>query len=122
MANLLVVENDSMFREITREILSAAGHDVRAVSSGEAGMAAIEEDPPAMVITNLMIGGMTGPEFMSAVRDRPEWRSIPFMLVSTTLPTDIQIHAETFGERVFIHRPLDGDVLHKAVTEALHKF
>ena len=60
MARILVVEDDPNLLEILRYNLRAAGHEVRTASTGEDALRLAREQPPELVLLDLMLPDMPG--------------------------------------------------------------
>jgi len=51
--DILIIEDDEIMRGLLAEWLAAAGYPVRVAAEGRAGLAAVRECPPALVITDI---------------------------------------------------------------------
>jgi two-component system cell cycle sensor histidine kinase/response regulator CckA len=74
---ILLVEDEEELRELAREVLEAEGYRVLEAASGSAAMAVAAEHqgPIHLVITDVVMPGMSGPETVDHLaRDRPELR------------------------------------------------
>ena len=70
---ILVVDDDESLRWVTQAQLQQSGYQVDAAGNGKEALAAIHEDPPDLVITDLMMPGMSGVELLKSIRaDYPE--------------------------------------------------
>ena len=58
--NLLVVDDDSSCRTTMVYLLQKLGHTVEAAESGSAGLALLRQKPVDLVLTDLMMPGLTG--------------------------------------------------------------
>jgi DNA-binding response OmpR family regulator len=71
MRTVLIVEDDSDIRELMTFKLTQAGYDVHAEGDGEAGLAAIQELHPELVVLDLMMPKLSGMEVCEQVRATP---------------------------------------------------
>jgi DNA-binding response OmpR family regulator len=62
---------------------------VRTVSDGEAALAAIAEDPPDLVLLDVMIPGCDGYAVCQGIRANPAWREMRIIML-TAKGGDIQ--------------------------------
>ena len=69
MAQILIVDDDHQLRQSFERLLAAEGHDVRAASSGEAGIAAVREAVPDAVVMDVRMSGISGLEAYAAMRE-----------------------------------------------------
>jgi CheY-like chemotaxis protein len=121
MAHVLVVDDDPLFREIAREVLIQAGHDV---SLGENGLAAMKmPDAPAL---DLAVVDMLMPERdgIETIRDlRARWPGVKLIAVSAGsrgLEPNLLLRAATvMGADATLQKPVEHDALLKLVERLL---
>ena len=58
------------------------GYSVREASNAEEGLAALEEEPPDLILLDVMMPGMSGYEMLQAVQDRHGVGTIPVIMFS----------------------------------------
>jgi CheY-like chemotaxis protein len=59
-ADILLIEDDEIMRDLVAEWLEAAGYRVRVAAEGSAGLAAIHDHPPRLVVTDIHMPGAGG--------------------------------------------------------------
>ena len=64
----LVIDDDESIRYIVSEALGAAGFDVRQAATGLAGLGELDEDPPNIVLVDLMMPGLDGAQVLRTIR------------------------------------------------------
>jgi len=79
---VLMVEDDPATRELTRAILQKEGWMVSEAENGRAALACMERERPSLILLDLMMPEMDGFEFADRVRQHPEWRSIPIVVLT----------------------------------------
>jgi PAS domain S-box-containing protein len=79
---VLMVEDDPATRELTRAILEKEGWMVSEAENGRAALACMERERPSLILLDLMMPEMDGFEFADRVRQHPEWRSIPIVVLT----------------------------------------
>jgi DNA-binding response OmpR family regulator len=60
MARILVVDDDGHIRHLVATLLVEEGHRVSSVEDGKSALAMIEEDPPDLMILDLMMPDLDG--------------------------------------------------------------
>ncbi len=70
MATILVVEDDVALNDLLRSHLESQGYAVRQTYSGPEALAAIEQQPPDLMILDWMLPGMDGLAICRSVRAR----------------------------------------------------
>jgi two-component system, cell cycle sensor histidine kinase and response regulator CckA len=79
-ADILVIEDDTIFREALTEWLRAAGYGVRTAADGDAALASVTLAPPALVVTDLHMPGTDGAAVIAELkRHHPD---IPIVAIS----------------------------------------
>lgn len=73
---VLVVDDHADNRELMRDLLGAAGFEVRLAASGEEALRMLESQPAGIVLTDLLMPGMDGNEFVRRLRRLPGKRKV----------------------------------------------
>ena len=79
---ILLVEDDPATRDLTRAILQKEGWKVLEAENGRLGLQCMEQVRPRLILLDLMMPEMDGFEFVNRVREKPEWRSIPIVVLT----------------------------------------
>src|SRR5258708_39773711 len=82
--NRILVVEDSLTQALHLQILlEEAGADVTVASDGQAALERLFEASFDLIITDVMMPGMTGYELCRAIKDDPAKRQIPVILLTT---------------------------------------
>jgi CheY-like chemotaxis protein len=81
-APVLVVEDDPPTREMLRRMLEREGFPVVEAADGRSALARVAEGRPSLILLDLLMPGMDGFEFLAELQARPEWRSVPVVVVT----------------------------------------
>src|SRR5688500_14674301 len=65
---LLVVDDDAPFRAFMRALLEGAGYAAEDAASGDAALLAVRDRPPAAVLLDVSLPGLSGYEVCRAIR------------------------------------------------------
>ncbi len=79
----LVVDDDFSARDIARRALERAGWQVREAADGRVALDAIAHDIPSLIILDLMMPEMDGFDLAASLHERPDWRDIPIIVVTS---------------------------------------
>lgn len=101
-AVILVVDDDEVFLQATRALLEREGHTVLTASDGEAGLAAINHQPPDLVVLDIEMPGMSGLELLS--RLKPAVR-VPVIVVSGREAESDRVLAFDLGADDYVVKP-----------------
>jgi signal transduction histidine kinase/DNA-binding response OmpR family regulator len=78
----LVVEDDTACREMLRRMLEKGGWTVSEAGNGRQALDCVARHHPGLIVLDLMMPEMDGFEFLQELRQHPEWRSIPVVVVT----------------------------------------
>jgi signal transduction histidine kinase/DNA-binding response OmpR family regulator len=83
---VLVVDDDEGIRMMVRLLLEARKLKVVEAANGAEALRLIETARPGLVLLDLMMPEMDGFEFLRRLRERPEWTSLPVVVLSALTP------------------------------------
>jgi DNA-binding response OmpR family regulator len=81
-ASILVADDESNIVLSLEFLLKQAGFRVRTVSDGEAALAAIAQEPPDLVLLDVMIPGRDGYAVCQEIRGNPAWRGMRIIMLT----------------------------------------
>jgi DNA-binding NtrC family response regulator len=120
MAHILLIDDDRDLVEDLRQALKKAGHRVTCLERAESGpdlVAGREID--VVLLDNWMPGGMTGIEFLAALRERGI--GVPVILMTGCAAGDTAIQAVLLGAFDYLEKPPDYDRLFEELTPLIHR-
>ena len=79
---ILVVEDDADTRSRLRATLARAGWTVDEAENGRVALEKVRENPPELILLDLMMPEMDGYGFLQELHKNPDWRSIPVVVVT----------------------------------------
>jgi len=79
---VLLVEDDEPTRDMMGEMLGREGWKVIEAANGRAALDCLDSSCPDLILLDLMMPEMDGFEFARRLRDRPEWRDIPVVVLT----------------------------------------
>ncbi len=116
---ILYIEDDSNSRRLVQRILQAEGYEVYVAEDGLAGLELARQIHPALVLTDVNMGGMTGHEVATRLKEMPETKHAPVIaMTANTLQTDREI-ALVAGCDGYITKPIDIDALAGQIEQFL---
>lgn len=105
---ILVVEDDEDIRETLQQVLETEGYSTAGAANGAEALGALLSDRmPCLVLLDLMMPIMSGPELLSRMRQDPRLASIPVIIVSAWA----QEAEKTSGAQGFLKKPVDLEAL-----------
>ncbi len=118
---ILVVDDETHVREITRTTLETFGYRVALARDGEDGLRvyAANQQEIALVLTDMMMPLMDGPTFIRALRKMNP--RIPIIASSGLAEKERALEAEQLGVGNFLAKPITAETLLKMIDSLLHK-
>jgi excisionase family DNA binding protein len=118
---VLVVDDDDRLREYLRVNLEMEGYEVREAGSAEEGLAVLDEEPPDLILLDVMMPGVDGWQMLSRVRERHGLESIPVVMFSGKVDREQAAAAEKAGAQAFIGKPFDPQQLIASTKQLLRQ-
>ncbi|MEX0339305.1 MAG: response regulator [Arenibacterium sp.] len=120
MLRLLHVEDDEDIREVANMALTLSGRfDVLQCPSGEDALQKAPDFNPDILLLDVMMPGMTGPETLGALREREHFRKTPaIFMTARAQPAEIEALKAASALTVVV-KPFDPITLGDQILEAL---
>lgn len=100
---MLVVDDDATVAEVVTGYLHRAGHEVAYAADGYAALDAVRDNPPDLVILDLMLPGIDGLEVCRRIRDRH--RDLPVIMLTALSEEDDRIAGLEVGADDYVTKP-----------------
>ncbi len=117
-ARILIVEDHPTMREAMRLVLEGEGFDIREASDGEQALLTLREDRPDLVLLDMSIPGVSGPEVLAAVKNDPATAEVRVIVV-TARGEEGRAAAMAGGADHYFTKPFSPIALLQAVEEVL---
>ncbi|NDY56236.1 response regulator [Desulfovibrio sulfodismutans] len=114
--NVLLVDDEREFVTTLSERLGLRGIASRVVFDGESALREVAENPPHLVILDVMLPGMRGLEVLRGIR--AGFPNVKVILLTGHGTTKNGIEGMKLGAFDYMIKPLDIDVLIEKMTEA----
>jgi signal transduction histidine kinase/DNA-binding response OmpR family regulator len=79
---VLVVEDNTENREMIVRQVTKAGWQVLEAEHGRKALEVLQQEQPAVILLDLMMPEMDGFEFIQELRQHPQWRSLPVIVLT----------------------------------------
>jgi excisionase family DNA binding protein len=104
---ILIVDDDARLREFVRVNLEMEGYAVREASNATEGLAALDEEPPDLILLDVMMPQVDGWEMLQRVQERHGVGAIPVIMFSGKVDEQSLKNATTKGAQGFIGKPFN---------------
>jgi DNA-binding response OmpR family regulator len=118
---ILIVEDEPGMADVVACILRDEGYRVLHSGRADTALSNLRESKPDLIISDVMMPGMSGFSFYRQVRAEPHWAHIPFIfLTARGQPTDVRI-GMGLGADDYLTKPFEPEDLLIAVQVRLQR-
>lgn len=115
---IMVVDDDTTIVDVVRRYLIWDGHEVECVPDGTAALRLVEQEPPDLIVLDLMLPGISGLEVCRRLREH--WPIPVVMLTALGEETDRVVGLET-GADDYVTKPFSPRELALRVRSVLRR-
>jgi two-component system NtrC family response regulator len=119
-ARILVVDDDENLRWVLQTQLEDMGYVVSTASDGNQAITAVEKEPPALVLTDLKMPGLSGMELLDRIHS--EYAEVPVVIMTAFGTIQSAVQAMRAGAYDYLTKPIDGEELGLVVSRVLEHF
>lgn len=120
--HFLVIDDNPVNQMMIQRILEKEGFKVEVADNGKTGLESVSRGKPAMIFLDIMMPVMNGFEFIDALRQNPDWRSIPIITITSyELSADELKHLNQHVECIISKSNLEPAALLQKMREAVVK-
>lgn len=107
MKTILFVHDRQGAAADTQQFLEQSGHEVIAVTNGDAALKSLERDLPSLVLADVLIEGMTGFDLVKRIRRQFKAADLPIILCSAIYRSrHFREEALTLGAQEYVLKPV----------------
>lgn len=121
MKTILLIEDDTALRENTAELLELSGYKVSTAPNGKIGIEKAKQDPPNIIICDIMMPEVDGYGVLDAMTSEESTRHIPFIFLSAKTEHKEIRKGMDMGADDYLTKPFDEEELMSAVESRLAK-
>jgi DNA-binding NtrC family response regulator len=114
---ILVVDDEPSQRKLLGGFLESRGFRSEEAASGEAALEKIRQSPPAMVLLDVRLPGISGIEVLGEIRKFAG--DLPVLLITAYADLRQAVAAMKSGADDYLAKPIDLEELETAITETL---
>lgn len=120
--SLLVVDDDQMNREILNRHLKNLGYtNIILADSGKQGLEVVASQSIDLILLDMMMPVMNGLEMLDYLKQNPEWRIIPVIIISALDEKAMMLTCIQKGAEDYMIKPYDRVLLKARVSACLDK-
>jgi PAS domain S-box-containing protein len=119
---ILLVEDSATQAEALRATLEGARFTVVHAESGEAAIAALDDGGFDLVVSDVMMPGISGYELCRIVKERPDTRGLPFVLLTSLNDPMAIVRGLECGADNYVTKPYTPSYLLARIRNTLDKY
>ncbi|MDR7483721.1 MAG: diguanylate cyclase [Armatimonadota bacterium] len=116
---LLVVDDEPAILDLLKRRLEALGCSVTVLPGGSGVLRAVREEPPDLILLDIMMPDVDGFSVCQALKDDPEVRDIPIIMMTARSELDSRIKGLELGAHDYVAKPFETAELIARVRAAL---
>ncbi|MEB3268879.1 MAG: response regulator [Leptolyngbya sp.] len=105
--HILVVDDNPDLRAYVSHVLQHQGYAVRTARDGVAALDMIQHQLPDLILTDLMMPGMSGLELIQRLREDDRLRSVPIILLTAKVDDESRIEGVEQGADAYLGKPFN---------------
>ncbi|ERN41976.1 two component transcriptional regulator, LuxR family [Rubidibacter lacunae KORDI 51-2] len=109
--NILLVDDEAGLREAVCAYFEDEGFQIVAASNAIDGWELAQQRPPDLIISDIMMPGVDGYQFLAQLRDDPRFESVPVVFLTAKGMTADRIQGYEAGVDAYLSKPFDPDEL-----------
>jgi two-component system, cell cycle response regulator len=117
MERILIVEDDSFFREVFTDLLKDDGYVVEVAASGEEALELISKREYQLVVTDLVMRDVSGLDILSAVKRLDP--AVDVIMVTGHANVETAIYALKNGATDYLVKPINHDEFRHIVAQCM---
>ena len=122
MKTILIIEDDTVLRETTAEILELENYKVVTAPNGKRGAEQAKIILPDLILCDIMMPEMDGYELLKALSKEEQTKRIPFIFMSAKTEMKDVRKGMDLGADDYLTKPISEELLLSAIGSRLAKF
>ena len=120
MAKILIVDDNPSNRSLLVNFLGYCGYTLREASDGLQALAMATSERPDLVISDLLMPGMDGPEILRRLRENKDTMNTPVIFWTARFQErDARDLAKEYGVAHVLSKPCDLETIRETVASCL---
>jgi len=116
---IYVVDDEPDMVELLATVLRGEGHEVETYTDGRAALARVLEEPPELLLLDLMMPDLDGFELLKLLRLDARGRNVVVLVVSARTGHRAQLETLQLGANAYIYKPFSPRELAGQVRQLL---
>ena len=118
---VLVVDDDPHIVRVVEINLTQEGYQVRSAGDGEAGLAAVAQEPPDLLILDVTMPKLDGFETLKRLKSDPATAEIPVLMLTARAEDEAVFEGYGTGAQWYLTKPFEPGELRRVVRHLLER-
>lgn len=119
--HILVVDDDALNRRLLLAYLEKDGHRTTAASDGVQALAALRDDPPDVILLDIVMPGVNGIQVLERIKGNEAVRHLPVIMISSVDDAESVVRCLEVGADDVLQKPFDASILRARINGALDR-
>jgi PAS domain S-box-containing protein len=106
-ARVLIVDDERHNRQLLELMLTPEGYLVQTAVSGEQALEMVTQQPPDLILLDIMMPGMDGYQVTARIKGDPVTKNIPVIMVTALDDRNARMRGLNAGAEDFLGKPVD---------------
>ncbi len=117
---ILIVEDEESLLKLESILLTTKGFHVQGVTTGIAALKAVTDNPPDLVLLDIMLPEMDGFEVCQQIKNSPQTRHIPVILLTAKKSPEDMARGKQVGADLYITKPFKSSMVIASIERLLN--
>lgn len=120
--DILIVDDSAAIRKILLRVLGQTQlvlGNIFEASDGVEALKVLEEHPVGLVLSDINMPNMDGLQMLMSIRNRPEWSTIPIIMITTEGSQAKVLEAVQMGARGYVRKPFTAEQIREKIATCL---
>jgi two-component system, chemotaxis family, chemotaxis protein CheY len=120
--DILVVDDSATIRKILLRVLAQTDLSIGKIAEAGDGVEALkvlEAGPISLVLCDINMPNMDGLQLLTAVKGRPEWKDIRFIMVTTEGSPERVMEAVQLGAKGYVRKPFTAEEIKEKIAACM---
>jgi len=116
---IMVVDDSITVRKVTARLLKRQGMEVATAKDGVDAIAQLQDNVPDLMLLDVEMPRMDGYELATQIRNNPDWKHIPIIMITSRTGAKHRDKAEKIGINRYLGKPFNETELLENITNLL---
>jgi two-component system sensor histidine kinase ChiS len=118
MTRILFIDDDVLALQLMSKVTNLLGYQAILTTSPRSALDLVMQEKPELVMVDMLMDEMDGPEFVRLVRGSPDVAHVPVLIYSAGTGMADEEQARSAGANGFLRKPVGL----KELSQAIHAF